>query len=946
MSKPRKDPSIIELKTGNDTLDELLRGGLHINSDLGKHGIVVVIRGEGGTGKTTLALQMTHALSYSYRNIVTTEKKDEIEQAKKDLEVETKEGNPIVEQKEEIAPNIGYIKHAKWFPIKETQEKLNEYHEKWNEYKEEQDSFKENPEQKKPERGYKEIPKPPPRYGLFSSTENTSDDILKRLSRLIVAKDLEDSCQALGYPYALPEPVVEESEEFNKVLVRWDFQEKQHILRCWEVKDLLVLEMNKSCSEKCYHLAASKKDRIRARKFQIFYRKKSYVDENKKEIKLTPPISIDYPTYDTTKGSLDPQYDRFTAFCHLFSRFLTAPNCKETFKHKGPKKDKKDTKRRLREIRNKIEEEKSAVINEIAKHYEKDIVEPLIQFGGIGSQVQDIEIQPTDTATAVHHIQTRINTFREKSKSALRETPLVFTIDGLGAMVPEERNNQLFSSLISNLRATVPLTIITLEDSGAPSNYIDHQADLVILMRANETTKPIHYLIHEMQITKSRYQTVAYGWHQYKMRNWGAVIFPSSHFMLHQFNYVPQQYIKSYSHIQINEKFNSNEQRKPYDYYVSIIEGILGFTSGNREKSSGSTIALMGSRGCFKTALSIDFLTSGGMGVQRKRDAENKWNSFPSESGLIVSLIDDEYYIRESMICQRRGSCKEACTFVDRNFVRFSRSKKHPICSCRECASRISQFYQRTGCITSSELLFNLRARILKEKEYEDAKTEEETKMNGAPLQKPGEDIDRMVFWDVTQLDYRFPFLSDDPLFVPALFDLVKKKKGMRGLFMGSMNAKNSGVISTIADNIIFAWRDRLEVKEYDEYNNKVEEPPKTDPKTEGMKRLRSGDCLLLFVDRTEGTIGRDNKALYWFPIGTRVKAKPSITPKDVELQKEGDSLAIETEPTGEKGNSIPTIILPDIPWKPAEYKVPRELWAKFSKSEDMIKEIEKLQGL
>ena len=42
----------------------------------------------------------------------------------------------------------------------------------------------------------------------------------------------------------------------------------------------------------------------------------------------------------------------------------------------------------------------------------------------------------------------------------------------------------------------------------------------------------------------------------------------------------------------------------------------------------------------------------------------------------------------------------------------------------------------------------------------------------------------------------------------------------------------------------------------------------------------------------------------------------------------------------------ISTLEMPPIPWNPAAYIVPRELWGIFSKSEDMIKEIEKLQGL
>jgi hypothetical protein len=207
---------------------------------------------------------------------------------------------------------------------------------------------------------------------------------------------------------------------------------------------------------------------------------------------------------------------------------------------------------------------------------------------------------------------------------------------------------------------------------------------------------------------------------------------------------------------------------------------------------------------------------------------------------LLLSLMDNQDTILQEAVCQRR-SCDK--------FVKKGKS-------CRECFKKVFLFFLRPGCISPEEFFHSLKKRL------DDAK-------------EKGENIRRLVFWDLTQLEYRFPLLSGDPMFLPALMDFLKqytdektKKVGITSLFMSAANTKLSSAASAMADNVIFCWRDNAKEKIPEDFINSVFTKLKseeTDKLKEELKKTK--DYLVIYVDRAEGVIETKKRNIFCFPI-------------------------------------------------------------------------------
>jgi hypothetical protein len=111
------------------------------------------------------------------------------------------------------------------------------------------------------------------------------------------------------------------------------------------------------------------------------------------------------------------------------------------------------------------------------------------------------------------------------------------------------------------------------------------------------------------------------------------------------------------------------------------------------------------------------------------------------------------------------------------------------------------------GCITPAEFLHWLEVRL--------ENSEEET----------GNRLQRLVFWDLAQLEFRFPLLAHDPMFLPGLMDYLKysprhdpenegKPRKITSLFMGPSNNKLALAASAMADNVLFCWPDKKNLHE------------------------------------------------------------------------------------------------------------------------------------
>ena len=462
------------------------------------------------------------------------------------------------------------------------------------------------------------------------------------------------------------------------------------------------------------------------------------------------------------------------------------------------------------------------------------------------------------------------------------KAPLII-IDGLNLLSTDERHTFDMERLVKKLRRSAIASILVYEDETGHHECIDYLVDMIIQLEGEECLIPIPHYRNRLCITKSRFQQSVLGWHHYKIRDKnGFLVFPSLHYQTHRFGKIQQQFENS--GISINEigKNENNGEKCPCEnkpcfslypcqsedctsstcegfrfpllqcdgcnanprnkciaelltsthkqnweepnrnsrknYRFSAIEYLLApreaqasiATTPNKKKKKdtakknydfdtilkrGSCNVVLGGRRTCKTLLTLDFLRAG---------------SVNDEGGMLVSLMDNE----ATIINQRNRLCQWF---------------PYHIKSCRDnrkCYKNISLFHMHLGRISPGEFFHWLDKRI----------------RAGIQTEKGPIPIKRLVFWDLTQLEYRFPFLAKEELFVPALVDYLKHKWAITSIFMSASNTEMAQSISAIADNVIFAWRD---TKKAD-------------------KQEKKADGFFFFVDRKEGV--PEEQGAYFLP--------------------------------------------------------------------------------
>jgi hypothetical protein len=144
-------------------------------------------------------------------------------------------------------------------------------------------------------------------------------------------------------------------------------------------------------------------------------------------------------------------------------------------------------------------------------------------------------------------------------------------------------------------------------------------------------------------------------------------------------------------------------------------------------------------------------------------------------------------------------------------------------------------FCQRPGCITPAEFFHYTKERI------------HPSKLNLEDKHL----VERVVFWDLTQMDYRFPLFREDRMLLPALFDTFKTME-LKSLFMGAGNAENTNAASAMADHVLFCWRSQFTPEE---------NPEMKERKEVAESEHGSYSSLFLYVDRTSGLPGKREKS-------------------------------------------------------------------------------------
>jgi KaiC/GvpD/RAD55 family RecA-like ATPase len=381
------------------------------------------------------------------------------------------------------------------------------------------------------------------------------------------------------------------------------------------------------------------------------------------------------------------------------------------------------------------------------------------------------------------------------SKFRKNQIPKLLILDGLNMLDVKERRLVEEHDLIELLRKSCNVAIIIHDTVTKGYAAIDFMADMIIELFGEKTEYPPHYYINQLSIIKSRYQSSALGWHQYKIEKNGISVFPSIHFrasrlnaMIHRLDFSTKPIAE---HLAKSKESDINDKEANQSNIQDFVSHMLG--PGNLKK--GSCTVILGSRRTMKTLLTLDFLRTEG-----------------HESGngsLLLSLLDNQGTIIE----QSRIICNLRCI------------KDKPCQDHLECFQNMFLLHFRPGCIHPDEFFDALEERLRTGIEY------------------PTQNIARLAFWDLTQLEDRFPLLHNEPLFLPLLIDHLKNSpypnsnepRKITSIFMGAPNTQLGKMASAMADNVLFCWHDI--------------------PKA--TSSLRMGKGVAIYVDRIEGQPGK-----------------------------------------------------------------------------------------
>ena len=391
-------------------------------------------------------------------------------------------------------------------------------------------------------------------------------------------------------------------------------------------------------------------------------------------------------------------------------------------------------------------------------------------------------------------------------------------IDGFAQLKSEDLDRQQFIHIEEILRKSAMVSILIFDERGKD---VKCNADIVIEMKKkeDETEK---YTYHDLQSAKCVFQNAAYGWHQYKKREYGIEVFPSRHKLLHKPYYLSQ--IQDKAHAPFLERsytdfLNDNSvsvcgcdllggdndlacfiekykkcakedsdikeiydiQRKKIKNNESALNTILSrILLGSKDNNSCKqkyVTAIIGNPNTFKRFLTVAGVFS---------EARNGGHS------LILLFDKDEQRMKQQMICP---------------ITNFEKKRED---ECKSCHEYIHFLSIRTGGLFSDELFDILKRQI------------------DIPF-RDGKKIDRIVIDDLQKIDYSFPFLKRDNLFLTTLINLCHEKN-VRLYILCDKRASLAKELCCLSDNVICMERnvdDKDNVKLYLERSSESLRPSK-----------------------------------------------------------------------------------------------------------------------
>lgn len=400
-------------------------------------------------------------------------------------------------------------------------------------------------------------------------------------------------------------------------------------------------------------------------------------------------------------------------------------------------------------------------------------------------------------------------------------------IDGLTKISDSDLRSFELTPFEHILRKSALVTIIVIDDL---DEKLKISADILIELGRIENNKE-NYTSHSLRICKSVFQMYAYGWHEYKKRDYGIEVYPNSHLLLQQKRYLPQAKILTQQGVlenhylrHVNAKVTGDVKDKTlpkvkeYDDYkkaensamdilrnlhykykneaVTTVNGalqeLLGYKEhGRNSNPSGKIIAILGSPNSFKF-----YLAAGSCFCAARQGIHTLFLTFDR-------LIDN---LREHLVCPAWETLnKENSIIPCFEQVQESESNKSyaneysctancsyhcQLSKCNNCYSMMHSFNINMGCISTDELLHYLNEQL------------------DICFKKGGnKKIGRIIIDDLQKIDYSFPLLKGNDLFLSAIKNYCQKKS-IDLIILCDKSAGLARCLRSLADNVICMQQD------------------------------------------------------------------------------------------------------------------------------------------
>lgn len=406
----------------------------------------------------------------------------------------------------------------------------------------------------------------------------------------------------------------------------------------------------------------------------------------------------------------------------------------------------------------------------------------------------------------------------------LDESRPCIVLDGLTLLAEKDLRTLPYSELERTLRNKAQISILVFDDR------IDLQmnADIVIELRSKESATE-EYLYNELHISKSVFQNVALGWHQYKKRDDGIAVFPSLHMLLSRRNYLPLGLLMWNKSI-LEDTFDDYENNQlycpqakgTYGDYLSCEElrkrKLLWKISDTHKRESTKSNQLATFEAIIKGAINHDVDTVLGWENHypstaiignpnsHKRQLAIAGAFYAAQKGehtIFVLFDKNEADMRRRMFCpamqieeaaedkQTENNHKESKIQCTKDCITCHKDCK--LKKCYDCYKHLHFFQVRMGCISAEEFFDALLQLI--------------DKFADVSKSKPC----HIVIDDLQKLDYSFPFLKSTSLFLSTLVSLCREKYAELKMICD----KKAGIVDelcSLSDNVLCIKRDEADL--------------------------------------------------------------------------------------------------------------------------------------